>query len=90
MMKHNILWQKNAWEDYLYWQSNDKRIMKKINGLIKEIDRTPFTGTGKPEPLKYLFEGFWSRRIDRVHQLVYQINNHDLIIAQCRYHYENK
>jgi toxin YoeB len=87
-MKHNLLWQKNALDDYLYWQAHDKKITKKINTLLKEIDRTPFTGTGKPEPLKHAFEGFWSRRIDREHRIVYQINDDELSIAQCRYHYE--
>ena len=87
-MKRNLFWQKNAWEDYLYWQAHDKKMTKKINTLLKEIDREPFTGIGKPEPLKYALEGFWSRRIDREHRLVYQVNDDELIIAKCRYHYE--
>lgn len=86
-MKHNILWHKNAWEDYLYWQESDKKLVKKINALINEIDRTPFSGTGKPEPLKHLLENCWSRRINREHRIVYEINNKELIILQCRYHY---
>ncbi|MFT7378074.1 MAG: toxin YoeB [Sphingobacteriales bacterium] len=77
-----------AWEDYLYWQKTDKKILKKINSLIKEISRTPFEGTGKPEPLKYDLAGFWSRRIDREHRLVYQVKDSELLIYACRYHYD--
>lgn len=87
-MKNNLLWHKNAWDDYLYWQANNKKIMRKINALIKEVDRTPFTGTGKPEPLKHALEGFWSRRINIEHRLIYKVSDGELIIAQCRYHYE--
>jgi len=86
-MKHNIIWHFNAWEDYLYWQTNDKKILRKVNALIKEIDRNPFSGTGKPEPLKYALEGYWSRRITREHRLVYKVTNKEVYIAQCRYHY---
>lgn len=77
-----------AWEDYLHWQKTDKKILKKINSLIKEISRTPFEGTGKPEPLKYDLAGFWSRRIDREHRLVYQVKDSELLIYACRYHYD--
>jgi toxin YoeB len=77
-----------AWEDYLYWQKTDKKILKKINSLIKEISRTPFEGTGKPEPLKYDLAGFWSRRIDREHRLVYQAKDSELLFYACRYHYD--
>jgi toxin YoeB len=77
-----------AWEDYLYWQKTDKKILKKINSLIKEISRIPFEGTGKPEPLKYDLAGFWSRRIDREHRLVYQVKDSELLIYACRYHYD--
>lgn len=76
-----------AWEDYLYWQSTDKSILKKINALIKEIKRTPFEGSGKPGPLKYNLEGWWSRRISLEHRLVYRIEEESIIILQCRYHY---
>lgn len=77
-----------AWEEYLYWQDNDKKILKRINVLIKDIQRNPFEGIGNPEPLKYNWTGFWSRRIDREHRLVYQVNDdNNIVIVQCRYHY---
>jgi len=77
-----------AWEDYLYWQQHDKKILKKINKLIKEIQREPFKGIGEPEPLKYNWSGFWSRRITIEHRLVYKVQDDNLMIAQCRYHYK--
>jgi toxin YoeB len=83
-----ITFSKNAWDDYLSWQSEDKKILKKINELIKDIQRNPFYGIGKPEPLKFDLAGFWSRRIDREHRLVYQVINDDLLIYSCRYHYD--
>ena len=83
-----IVFSKNAWEDYISWQKEDKKITKKINALIKEIMRTPFEGSGKPEPLKFDLAGFWSRRIDREHRLVYQVENNEIRIYSCRYHYE--
>lgn len=83
----DIFWDKNAWEDYLYWQDNDKKVLRKINSLIKECQRTPFEGTGKPEPLRQNLSGFCSRRITGEHRLVYQVENDVLYIAQCRYHY---
>jgi toxin YoeB len=76
-----------AWEDYLYWQQTDKSILRKINSLIKEIERTPFEGTGKPEPLKHNLAGWWSRRLNLEHRLVYRVENVSIIILQCRYHY---
>jgi toxin YoeB len=76
-----------AWEDYLYWQKTDKSMLKKINSLLKEIERTPFEGTGKPEPLKYNLDGCWSRRINLEHRLVYQVDRDSIIVLQCRYHY---
>ncbi len=76
-----------AWEDYQYWQQQGKTALKKINGLIKESQRTPFTGTGKPEPLKGALSGFWSRRIDLEHRLVYKVAGDTIYIMQCRYHY---
>lgn len=82
-----LTFQEEGWEDYLYWQSADRRQLKKINGLIRECMRTPFNGTGKPEPLKGEFSGWWSRRIDREHRLVYRATDDTLLIAQCRYHY---
>ncbi len=82
-----ISWHPQAWEDYLYWQQEDKRILKRINALIKDIQRSPFEGIGKPEPLKYEWSGFWSRRINDEHRLVYTYQDGQMIIAQCRYHY---
>ena len=80
-------WQDEAWSDYLYWQGQDKKTFKRINQLIKDIDRSPFEGIGKPEPLKHDFQGFWSRRIDAANRLVYRIENDMIVIAQCRTHY---
>jgi len=82
-----IIFLDQAWEDYLYWQNIDKSILRKINSLVKEIERTPFEGSGKPEPLKYNLAGLWSRRITLEHRLVYKIDNEAIIIHQCRYHY---
>jgi len=78
----------DAWEDYLYWQRQDKKILKKINRLIKEIERTPFSGLGEPEPLKYNWSGYWSRRITIEHRIVYKVLDEHILIAQCRYHYQ--
>lgn len=82
------IWAEGAWEDYLYWQQQDKKILKRINALLKDIDRNGYTGIGKPEPLKYELSGFWSRRIDDTHRLVYRISDDAVEIAQCRTHYE--
>ncbi|SFV59492.1 YoeB toxin protein [hydrothermal vent metagenome] len=76
-----------AWEDYLYWQEHDKKILKRINQLIKDISRDPFRGLGDPEPLRYNWSGYWSRRITREHRLVYKVVDNEIRIAQCRYHY---
>ena len=75
-----------GWEDYLHWQKTDKSILKKINILLNEIERTPFEGTGKPEPLKHQYAGWWSRRINLEHRLVYKVENSSIFILQCRYH----
>ncbi len=83
------IWFDEAWDDYLYWQTQDKKTLKRINILIKDIEREPFTGIGKPEPLKGDFSGFWSRRIDDVNRVVYRIQDGILEIASCRGHYEN-
>ncbi|TAJ13466.1 Txe/YoeB family addiction module toxin [Marinilabiliaceae bacterium JC017] len=83
-----ITFSKNAWEDYLSWQKEDKKILQKINALIKDIERTPFDGLGKPEALKYDLAGFWSRRIDLEHRLVYQFKDEEILIYSCRYHYD--
>ena len=76
-----------AWEDYLYWQKQDRKMVERINKLIRETQREPFEGVGKPEPLKGDLAGFWSRRIDREHRLVYRIASDTLEILACRYHY---
>ena len=77
-----------SWEDYLYWQSTDKKLLKRINMLLKEISRHLFDGTGKPEPLKYKYRGYWSRRIDKEHRLIYRIIEDEIHIAKCRFHYD--
>ena len=82
-----LAWADYAWEDYLYWQTQDKKTLKRINLLIKDIMRHPFEGLGEPEPLGHNWQGFWSRRIDLEHRLVYQVRGDTLFVAQCRYHY---
>lgn len=81
-----LIFSSKAWESYLYWQSTDKKMLKRINALIKEIQRTPFEGTGKPEPLKHGLAGYWSRRINDEHRLVYKVEDGAVLIAQLRYH----
>lgn len=76
-----------SWEDYLYWQKNDKKNLRRINELIKDIKRNPFEGTGKPEPLRYQLQGCWSRRIDQEHRIVYEVEEGLIRIIACRYHY---
>ena len=83
-----IVFSKNAWEDYVSWLTIDKNYLTKINYLIKEIQRTHIEGKGKPEPVKYDLAGFWSRRIDKEHRLVYKVEGHDILIYSCRYHYD--
>lgn len=83
----NIAFLEDAWNDYLYWQTFDKNTLKRINNLIKDIQREPFQGIGKPEPLKFDMAGCWSRRITEEHRLVYKIHDHKVVILQCRYHY---
>ena len=77
-----------SWEDYLYWQKIDKKVLKRINLLIKDIKRNPFDGIGKPEPLKHNYKGFWSRRIDGEHRLIYQVREDEIRIVKCRFHYD--
>ena len=77
-----------SWEDYLYWQKANKKYVKKINDLLKAISREPYTGIGKPEPLKHNYQGFWSRRIDGEHRLIYQVKEDEIHIAKCRFHYD--
>lgn len=84
----NKVFTDEAWDDYMYWHSQDKKTLKRINALIKDIDRNPFDGIGKPEPLKYQLQGLWSRRIDDVNRLVYKIENKEICIISCRYHYD--
>lgn len=82
-----LIFSEQSWSDYLYWQQVDKKIIKRINELIKDIKRTPFSGIGKPEPLKHNLAGFWSRRITDEHRLIYRITDSAIEIASCRYHY---
>lgn len=82
-----LVFHENAWDDCIRWQQTDRKMLDRINGLIKECMRTPFKGTGKPEPLKGALAGWWSRRITREHRLVYRVEEDRLLIAQCRYHY---
>jgi len=82
-----LIFSEHAWEDYLYWQRSDKKILRRINRLIKEIMRTPFEGTGKPEALKHALSGYWSRRINDEHRIVYKVTENAVHIAQLRYHY---
>ena len=82
-----LIFAENAWNDYLYWQKTDKKILKRINLLIKSIKREPFEGIGKPEPLKHALSGYWSRRINDEHRIVYKVNDDSLLVAQLRYHY---
>lgn len=82
-----IVFAELGWEDYLYWQAHDLKLLERLNALIKECSRTPFHGTGKPEPLRGTLSGWWSRRLTREHRLVYQVRDDALLIAQCRGHY---
>ena len=83
-----ITFSKNSWEDYLSWQKEDEKMLKRINQIIKDIQRTSFQGMGNPESLKYDLAGFWSRRIDREHRLVYQVFDQEILIYSCKYHYD--
>ena len=82
-----LTWAEKAWEDYLYWQARDKKTLKRINTLLKDIQRQPFEGLGDPEPLRHGWSGYWSRRIDREHRLVYKATERAIVVVQCRYHY---
>lgn len=82
-----LIFADRAWEDYLYWQQNDQKILKRMNTLIKDIKKNPFEGIGDPEPLKYNWSGFWSRRITKEHRLVYAVEKESILIAQCRFNY---
>lgn len=83
-----LAWTQESWSDYLHWQKQDKKTLKRINSLIKDAQRNPFDGIGKPEPLKANLSGFWSRRIDETNRLVYTVDDNQLVIISCRYHYE--
>jgi len=83
-----LIFSSKAWDNYLYWQKTDKAILKRINVLIKEIQKNPFDGIGKPEPLKHGLSGYWSRRINDEHRIVYKVAEDNLLIAQLRYHYK--
>ena len=85
----NKTWSDDAWEDYLYWQTQDKKTLKRVNMLIKDIERDPFSGIGKPEPLKGDLSGFWSRRIDDANRVVYRVKDGALEIASCKGHYDD-
>lgn len=82
-----LVFHETAWEDYLHWQRTDVKLLRRVNDLIKECTRNPFEGTGKPEPLRGTLSGWWSRRITREHRLVYRVEDDQLLIAQCRFHY---
>ena len=82
-----LIFSEIAWEDYLYWQSVDKKVAKRINTLIREIQRTPHEGIGKPEPLKHALAGYWSRRINEEHRIIYKVEDDAVMIVQLRYHY---
>lgn len=84
----SLSWDKNGWEDYVYWQTNDKKLLKKINELIKAALRSPFEGVGKPERLKENLAGYWSRRINDEHRVVYKVYEDRIHIIQCRFHYD--
>jgi len=87
-MSRLLTWTDDAWSDYLYWQTQDKKTLKRINKIIEDIRRDPFDGIGKPEPLKMNLSGFWSRRIDDTNRLVYAVDDNAITIILCRYHYE--
>lgn len=82
-----VVFSENGWEDYLYWQKTDRDLTRRINALIREIQRTPFEGVGKPEPLKHALSGYWSRRITDEHRIVYKVDGDAVLTAQLRYHY---
>lgn len=84
-----LSWTREAWSDYLYWQTPDKKTLKRINKLLQDTQQSPFEGIGKPESLKENLAGFWSRRIDGTNRLVYAVDDNQLTIISCRYHYEN-
>ena len=86
-MRRRIIFEASAFEDLNYWATTDRKIYQKIVALIKDIERSPFNGLGKPEALKHNLKGYWSRRISQEHRLVYQVTDHEILVAACRYHY---
>ena len=84
-----LTWLPNGWKDYLYWQENDRKILQRVNELIKDAQRNPFTGLGKPQALRNNLSGWWSRRITQEHRLIYKVENECLPIMQCRFHYDD-
>jgi toxin YoeB len=84
-----LIFSEQAWADYLHWQETDRRLLKRIHQLIRDIERSPFEGAGKPEPLRHALAGYWSRRINDEHRIVYKVTSQGLLIAQLRYHYED-
>ena len=84
----NVSFTEESWADYQYWQQTDRRVLNKINELIKVMQRTPFQGIGKPEPLRHQLKGLWSRRIDLAHRLVYEVRQKEIVVISCRYHYD--
>ncbi|MEY5012272.1 MAG: hypothetical protein RLZZ253_3411 [Verrucomicrobiota bacterium] len=84
-----LSWLPNGWKDYLYWQEKDRKILQRVNDVISDTLRSPFSGIGKPEPLKKNLEGWWSRRITQEHRLIYRVDGDSLLILQCRFHYED-
>ena len=84
-----LVFSESAWQDYLYWQTQDKKTLRRINALIKDIQRNPFEGIGKPEPLKGSYQGWWSRRIDEANRIVYKVEDRQIVIAQSRTHYDS-
>lgn len=85
-----LMWLEGGWDDYLYWQKHDRKVLKRINELIRDAQRNHFSGLGKPEPLKANLRGWWSRRITQEHRLVYRVEAEMLIVMQCRFHYDEK
>ncbi len=83
----NLIFADHAWDDYLHWQKTDKKMVKRINSLIKDIQRSPFEGIGKPEPLKHALSSYWSRRVNDEHRIIYKVDSESVHIAQLRYHY---
>ena len=89
MQVSQVQWDFDAWEDYMYWQNHDKKVLRQINKLVKDISRSPFEGLGKPEPLRENLRGLWSRRINKEHRLVYLVRENTVLIFSCRGHYDD-